>query len=121
MFLARRPPTIIGREWVKSSDYVRVPHLDLTTLGPLEKLFLLPDEQDNQVQTTVGKIWVQGYSICVLIPLGYNVEVKSDRTALVWIEDPTLHVMLPPGWSVIVESTGIDCHRHLLMAQKDEA
>jgi hypothetical protein len=95
--------------------YVRATRLDLATLGPLEKVVLLPDAEDPIAiaDYPLGKIWLQGYTICVLSPLGYNVSVQNGHIAETWVEYPTIFVTLPPGWNVIVESNGIDCHRKL--------
>jgi NOL1/NOP2/fmu family ribosome biogenesis protein len=44
-------------------------------------VFLLPDEEvDNAVafDEPVGKIWKKGRSICVMLPLGYNVIVEPN-------------------------------------------
>jgi hypothetical protein len=126
MFLAQRRHQGCDAGHLPTGDdvYVRVTRLDLATLGPLEKVVLLPDAEDPIAiaDCPVGKIWLQrcgqGYStICVLSPLGYNVSVQNGHIAETWVEYPTIHVTLPPGWNVIVESNEIDCHRNLpLMA-----
>ena len=117
MFLAQRRHQSCDAGKLPTGDdiYVRVDRLDLATLGPLEKLILLPDGDDSRTEDDgpIGKIWTQGYTICVLSPLGYNVSVQSGDISEVWVEYPTIHVTVPAGWNVIVESNGIDCHRKL--------
>jgi hypothetical protein len=124
MFLAHRRHQSCDANQLPTGDdiYVRAGCVDLTTLGPLEKLFLLPDGNDPAIDHPVGKIWTQGHDICVLSPLGYNVSVQSGAMTEVWVEYPTIHITATPDWHVIVESNGIDCHRKLpLMAPGDQA
>ena len=133
MFLAQRRHQGCDAGHLPTGDdvYVRATRLDLATLGPLEKVVLLPDAEDREndladnvvghfiqhplaiIGHPVGKVWLQGYTICVLSPLGYNVSVQNGHIAEIWVEYPTIFVTLPLGWNVIVESNEIDCRRKL--------